>query len=76
MVKWTIIAPPFPISFPAVPTLSPVIPAFSPRHSRESGNPQTGNVILAKAGTSPPPEIMYKSQPADPLSLYGLTGVG
>ena len=26
--------------------------------------------------TSQSPEIRYKSQPADPLSLYGLTGVG
>ena len=25
---------------------------------------------------SPPPEIMYESPPADPISHYGLTGVG
>ena len=42
------------------------------RHSRESGNPQTN----AKAGASSPSEIKYKCQPADPLSLDGLTGVG
>ena len=34
------------------------------------------NIILAKAGTSSPSEIKLESQPADPLSLYGLTGVG
>jgi len=44
---------------------------FLPRHSRESGNPQTNNVILAKAGTSPPPEIRHESRATDPLSLHG-----
>ena len=37
-----------------------VIPDSFPRHSLESGNPQTNNVILAKAGTSPPREIKYE----------------
>ena len=39
------------------------------RHSRESGNPETNNVILAKAGTSPPREIERESQSTDPFSL-------
>ena len=47
-----------------------------PRHSRESWNPQTNNVILAKAGTISPREIKYKQQPAAPFSLYGLAGAG
>ena len=42
---------------------------IAPRHSRESGNPR-------RLQSSSPPEIRYKSQPADPFSLYGLTGVG
>ena len=54
------------------------------RHSLESGNPQTNNDILAKAGTSPLREIRHESQQrhphenggADPFFLYGLTGGG
>ena len=62
----TFFTPPSSPSSPRHPRLLP--PLFlpsPPRHSRESGNPE-----------SPPPEIKYKSQPADPFSLYGLTGVG
>ena len=51
-----------------IPVFHPVIPALYP-------------VIPAKAGiqtfaAKPSPEIRYKQQPADPLSLYGLTRVG
>ena len=66
-----IVAPP--------PRHSRSLPRYSrspPRHSRESGNPQTNNVILAKAGTSSPREIKYESRATNPFSLYGLAGVG
>ena len=39
--KDAIIAPLFPIFYPAIPDFHPVIPAFPYRHSRESGNPDT-----------------------------------
>ena len=40
----------------------PPLRLAAPRHSRESGNPQTSSVILAKTGTSPPREIRHESR--------------
>ena len=75
--------PPFPRLLTVIPAKAGIqmvadaagMPAAPPpivdRHSRESGNPQTNNVILAKAGTSQPREIKRESQSTDPFSLYG-----
>ena len=57
-----------PICFCSViPAFAPVIPAFYPRHSRESGNPQVGE-------PPSPPETKQESRATNPLSFYGLTG--
>ena len=60
-------APPIPLNFGIL---------LFPRHSRESGNPQTNNVILAEAGTSQPLEIKNESRATNPFSRDGLAELG